>query len=285
MKILYTIIFTIIRIALLGQTYQVAQDSLIRKHHVKQISLIAAKDTVDGKPGVIYQYDTLGNLVFHKTIRNHPGEENEPNDDHWQMSSVVRYFYDNKLLKKSVNDQNDYKDHFTDTTTFKYDHLDRMLNKTTNFYLRDKYALNGYAHRMTIEVQYSYINDTTMIVKEEIANDPRVLYDTLIYSHDKLLVCEVRHYPKGRFTYVYNDRKQLVSRTFTPLDVAATIDRNTFFYKEGYLNREEILSFTKDKSYTNLRSIDYKYIFNKKGLVEFYKVGQITSVVYKYEYY
>jgi hypothetical protein len=286
MKILYTIIFVLIRIALFCQTYQVAQDSLIRKHHVKQISVFGANDTVNGRPSIIYQYDSSGNLIIHQEYKHYRDGE------YGGMTLTVRYFYENRLLNKIVHDQNNYEnhdeDHFTDTTTLIYDHFDRLLNKRSNFYHNKKSPFKGYTYDRTISVQYYYINDTTTVERKEIKSErenPKVFHDTLIYNHDKLLLCEIRQNPKGKFTYAYNDIKQLVTRTFTPLNSVSPIYQNTFFYEQGRLIREEILSFTKDKSYTKSRSIEYEYIINKKGLVEFYKVGQISSVAYKYEYY
>jgi YD repeat-containing protein len=221
----------------------------------------------------IRQYDSIGNLVA----------------EFANQMCIAKYFYKDKLLTESIHVK--YGDDAqTDTTIFTYDKTNKLVTKVKNRYTFEEGKYSGYQRYMKIITTREYLNDTTILSKEERVsfyrnkpNEQKVIYDTLIYNSDGLLIFEINAF-RRKTSYVYNDRKQVVSKTYTRPNHASAISKESFIYnKQGHLIREDILLYTKDGNYTDLRSIDY--LNNANGLVEIYRLGPLNSIKYTYEYH
>ena len=285
MKTSFTILFLFMATTLLCQTYQIAPDSLIKKYRISKISAFMVDSTNKEILRSIRQYDSTGNLISFRSF-DWGYKTSGENDDPGPSNSVGMYLYQNKMLKKETHFLSGLYNQ-TDTVFFSHDRRNRLIEKTTKKYYWER---NGYELIWTDTIQFQYYYDTILIAREKRTEWSRgrmsrssVGYDSLVYDHNKLLICKIKQPSKIKITYLYNDKNQLVSTTTTRPDTASLIAKESFIYKEGRLIREELLLYTRDGSYRDIRSMDY--INNANGLLEVYRLGPLNSIIYKYDYY
>lgn len=275
MKRLITILSIFLTSGLLcqtvGQSFDLPPDSLIKKYRVKTITSYFSNDSEKNTLDIIWKFDESGNLISKELI-----DKDDPS-----VSKEVYFYNDNrKIAQWNIGTWSKYD---TLKTTFYYDSNNRLTKTVT----RGKYGkFNRKLMGLYNTTSYKYVNDTTTIVTYE-GNSLAAMQsgpDSLVYNRNKLLLY---HYNKSndlKISYIYNEQKQLVSKSEGSISDPTYIrSYDKFTYKNGLLIREE-------HTYTDFWDKNKKshstteYISNSKGLLE--KVQRpLTWDVYKYEYY
>lgn len=277
-KIHFTCLIILVNCTLFSQTFQTPPDSLIRKHRVKKIISYTLDSTNIEQQHFIYQYDSAGSVTSYQWFEGGRGDPDE-------NINIVRYWYQSKLLQKSVYVKSG-RDAQIDTTIYFYDRQERLLKKSSKKY----YHFNsGYDLLWNRISRHKYLTDTTVIVVEEETNwwrktkkDTKIRYDTMIYNHDRLLHHEISQIRGEKTFFIYNKENQLLSKTIIRNDSA--LRRDTFYYEKGRLVREEnYFESTKSNSkYTESASMNFLY--NDNGLLAIVK-RPVYSIIYRYEFY
>lgn len=296
MKISFTILFILIKTALLCQTFLRPHDSLIKAHHIKKIfvyTIDSTKKERNRKKQIpqnqyIYQFDSTGNIELEERFWGYKG---------WRGNSWTsveketrKYFYENNRLKsRTVTRPYDL-----DTSTYTYDRRNRLLKVESNSYYLEK---TGYVLISKRIIQYEYPRKTITVVREEeyysrytFPDKQRIFYDTLLYNRKKQLLQDMSARTGQKTSYQYNSQNQLISKLYVTKrqDTIIWTNENKFIYKDNRLIHEEE-KLTSEKNSENNRTHFFEYIYDEKGLLQITNRPQFAfpfnTLFYRYEYY